>query len=405
MRFLHTSDWHLGRKLYDRPRISEQKQFLDWLLQTIIEQRIDVLLCAGDVFDSSIPPAQVMDLYYHFLFRLYQETSTTAVIIAGNHDSAVRLAAPREFLKLARMHVIGNIAEDKKQVVVPVKKNGTEVNIIALPYVPEGEILSHVSFESQVDSAKRYREAIKILYREAINDLPHEIPIIIMGHYFLSGSQTSESEQIIQVGGSNPLTLDDLPAEAGYVALGHLHRPQQFAREGTPIIYSGSPIPMTFKEARHEKNIFLFDLVADNSFEVHPITVPVFRALVQVTGTFDQIMHEAESGDWEGKLIEVIIDLDIPRIGISDQIRKAFSEKGGEVATVQTQLLHQQDESRLSAEEVTARSPEEIFRQFYIEQYGDPDDDATRAALSAIEKTFSELMDLRHKNKIIEAGE
>ncbi|MCD4810422.1 MAG: exonuclease subunit SbcD, partial [Methanosarcinales archaeon] len=107
MRILHTSDWHIGKKIYGEDRLDEYARFLDWLLETIIDRNVDVLLVSGDVFDSSMPPARATDLYYRFLFNLYGQTRTHAIIIAGNHDSAVRLAAPGQFLKMARMHVVG----------------------------------------------------------------------------------------------------------------------------------------------------------------------------------------------------------------------------------------------------------------------------------------------------------
>ena len=107
MRILHTSDWHIGHRLYERSRVDEHRKFLEWLLEIIEEREIDALLIAGDIFDTALPSAESTDLYYQFLFRLYEETSASAVIIAGNHDSAIRLAAPREFLKMGRIHVVG----------------------------------------------------------------------------------------------------------------------------------------------------------------------------------------------------------------------------------------------------------------------------------------------------------
>lgn len=405
MRLLHTSDWHLGRKLYDRPRIEEHQQFLDWLLQLIEAKQIDVLLLAGDVFDSSIPPARVVDMFYHFLFRLYKETTATAVIIAGNHDSAMRLAAAREFLKIARIHLIGSMPSEAAQYVIPITKNGEEIAVVALPYLPEGEILSHVSFEKQIDSTRRYREAIKMLYQKSLQAIPQEIPKIIMGHFFLAGGQMSDSERTIQVGGSLPLTSEDLPSEVNYIALGHLHRPQRFQQNGCPIIYSGSPIPLTFKEAEHAKKLYMIDVKSNKQIEIDEIVVPIFRPLVRVTGTFSQIIAMAETEQWEGKLIEVIIDIDMPQIGLSDQIREAFSKQGGEVASVKTELIHPQDELELSAEEVTSQSPVDIFKRFYIERYGQPENEESEKIFVSYQKTFNELMAHWHKKQAREEVE
>lgn len=401
MRLLHTSDWHLGRKLYDRPRLEEQKLFLDWLLKVIQEQAVEVLLLAGDVFDTSVPSAKAMDLFYDFLFQFYEKTSATAVIISGNHDSATRLAAPREFLKIARIHLIGampNSNDDHpvagQQYVIPIQKNNEEIAVVALPYLPEGEILSHVSFEEEIDSARRYREAIRCLYARAVKDLAPEIPQILMGHFFMGGGKITDSERTIQVGGSLPVTPADLPATASYAALGHLHRPQQFKKHHFPVVYSGSPIPLTFQEAEYDKKVFLVDTEPGNPVKVSEIVVPVFRPLVRVSGTFEEIMNTALSGDWAGKLIEVTIELSTPQVGLSDQIRQAFAEQAGEVASVQALEKVVESENELSAEEVTSQSTEEIFRRFYFERQGEPADPEAETVFADFQTTFHELMAL-----------
>ena len=242
MRIVHTSDWHIGHKLYEQSRTEEHQQFLEWLLKLIKDENINLLLVSGDIFDSALPSAESIELYYKFLFRLYEETSASAVIIAGNHDSAVRLSAPRQFLEMARINVIGKLPNQISGCVI--NKNG--VYIIALPYIPEGEILSHVSFENQIDVALRYREAIKKIYYQCITQIPPGYPTILMGHFFVAGGEESGSERTIQIGGTQSIRTVDLPKDICYAALGHIHRPQQLKNTEFPIIYSGSPLPMTF---------------------------------------------------------------------------------------------------------------------------------------------------------------
>ena len=123
MRILHTADWHIGKRLYQHHRTEEHQQFLDWLLNTIIDQHIDVLLISGDVFDTALPSSESMQLYYYFLHRLYTQTDTTAVITAGNHDAAVRLEADRDFLKMGRIHVFGTLRSDLSQQIVYLPKD------------------------------------------------------------------------------------------------------------------------------------------------------------------------------------------------------------------------------------------------------------------------------------------
>lgn len=405
MRLLHTSDWHLGRRLYDRPRQDEHRQFLAWLLEIIKKEKIDVLLLAGDVFDSTVPAASVVDMYYQFLFQFYQQTGAHAVIISGNHDSALRLAAPRDFLKIARIHLVGHMPDEGNRendggnpFLISIRKESEKIAVVALPYIPEGEILSHVSFEDEIESSRRYCQAIKKLYEEAVSQIPAGVPAVLMGHFFLAGGQVGESERPIQVGGSQPVGLQDLPESIHYAALGHIHRPQRFQHGNALVTYSGSPIPMTFKEAEYDKKLFILDIKSGKPVALQEIVIPVFRPLVRVKGDFQQILQAAEDGEWEGKFVEVQLELDTPEVGLSDQIRAAFAQRGGEVASVQATLVNQAEENILTQEELESHSPDAIFERFYVDQFGEPEDDETKNRLEHYLSTFKDLLKL-HEQK------
>jgi len=415
MRILHTSDWHIGHRLYERSRIDEHRQFLDWLLDIIKEERIDVLLVSGDIFDSALPSAESVDLYYRFLFRLYSETDSSAVIISGNHDSAIRLSAPKKFLEMARIRVVGAISENLEECIITLEKQNSLVAIVAVPYLSEGEILSHISFESQIDRTTRYREALKALYMQCASPLPKgvggckmskDIPKILMGHFFLQGGEASDSERAVQIGGSMPVLASDLPENIDYVALGHLHRPQQIKGREYPIVYSGSPLPMTFKEATYDKKLYILDLnTLENLYNQQStiinhqsITIPVFKELCRVSGNFNEVIAEARSDnrDWKDKYIEVQLIVDTPLTGASDAIRNAFAQRGGEVLVVEAQSPKQISDSEMSAEEITTKSPEDIFEAFYKSKYGD---DEQRQELEELTVTFKELLDLASEDK------
>lgn len=385
MRILHTSDWHIGHKLYEHSRSDEHQQFLDWLLNLIKEEKIELLLISGDIFDSALPAAESVDLYYRFLFHLYEETDAEAIIIAGNHDSAVRLSAPRQFLEMARIHVIGQLPNQVSDCVV--RKNG--LCVVALPYIPEGEILSHVSFESKVDIAIRYRSAIKKLYQECLSGIPSDLPVILMGHFFVDGSKKSQSERTIQIGGTQSIKSVDLPEDVCYMALGHLHRPQRLPNAEYPIVYSGSPLPMSFKEATYRKKLYMLEL-EDCAVEITEIDVPVFRQLERVCGTLENIRLKANFKDWTGKYIEVKLKLDSPKIGVSDLIREAFAVQGGKVLVVESQLTKQKTDRSITAKDFKTKSPEEIFVEFYKSEHSEEND----GELDKLMETFKELVEI-----------
>ena len=283
MRILHTSDWHIGHRLYERSRIEEHRQFLDWLLMTLQENAVDVLLVAGDIFDTALPSSEATDLYYQFLFRLYRETHTHAIITAGNHDSPMRLAAPREFLRMGRIHVVGP-ASKPAACVFTLPPEDPSVAIAAVPYLSENE-LSHISFETEPERVERYRERLKAFYRQCVDCMPPGLPKILMGHLFVHGGQVGDSERNIQIGGATAMRISDFPDDVTYVALGHLHRPHAISGADYPIQYAGSPLPLRFNEASYCKKVYLLDVSAiGGNVQVKEIEVPVFKELRTVIG-------------------------------------------------------------------------------------------------------------------------
>ncbi len=313
MRILHTSDWHLGRKLYDYSLLHEQEQFLAWLLELIKSENIDLLIVAGDVFDSALPSGDATQAYYKFLYDLHKQSNIPAIIIAGNHDSSARLMAPRNFLAVAGIHIFGYSSHDPLDYLIPVDNGKDAVYVTAIPYISEGDILSHVSFEDTVQRSQRYRIAVSDYYSNCYQQITDDIPCIGVGHFFLQGGTISQSERVINIGGTQPLCKEDLPCGIQYFALGHLHRPQEISNGNmASIIYSGSPLPMTFKEAKHDKYVYIHDTNKPSNNQAIP--VPVFRELQTVNGTLNQILRVLADNDWHGKLIEanLIIDEPIP---------------------------------------------------------------------------------------------
>ena len=383
MRILHTSDWHIGHRLYERPRIKEHCQFLDWLLAKIKEQEVDVLLVSGDIFDTALPSSEATDLYYQFLFQLYDETHAHAVITAGNHDSPRHLAAPREFLRMGRIHVIG-LASEPAECVLSLPSENPSVAIAAVPYLSENE-LSHISFETEPERAERYRERLKAFYRQCVECMPPGLPKILMGHLFVHGGEESGSERNIQIGGATAMQISDFPDDVAYVALGHLHRPHAISGASYPVQYAGSPLPLRFNEASYSKKLYLLDVPTSGDAWVEEIEIPVFKELRTVAGNLDEVGLMAMSPEWDGKYIQVQLTLDRPQVGISDEIREIFHQHGGEVLSVEVELPMQTERQEIPIEDM--QQPTEIFEQFYKEKFSDSPDEL-------MTETFNELLQL-----------
>lgn len=383
MRILHTSDWHIGHRLYEQPRIEEHRQFLNWLLAIIKEKEVDVLLVSGDIFDTALPSSEATDLYYQFLFRLYRETPAHAVITAGNHDSAMHLAAPQKFLRMGRIYVVG-LASEPAECVITLPAEHPSVAIAAVPYVPESE-LSHIPFETEPERSERYRERLKEFYRQCVEYMPPGLPKILMGHLFVQGGKVGDSERNIQIGGATAMQISDFPDDVTYVALGHLHRPHAISGASYLVQYAGSPLPLRFNEASYRKKVYLLDIATSGDVQVEEIEIPIFKKLCTVSGNLDQVGQMAMAPEWDGKYIQVQLKLDRPEVGISDKIREMFHQRGGEVLSVEVELPAQTERQEIPIEDM--QQPTEIFEQFYKERFNESPDEL-------IMKTFDELLQL-----------
>ena len=385
MKILHTADWHIGQRLHERSRLDEHEKFLDWLLNTIQEHQVELLLVSGDIFDTALPSSDSTNLYYRFLYRLFDETDTYTVITAGNHDSPRHLEAPREFLEMGRIYVVGT-AEEPTKCVVRIPRENPQVAVAAVPFLSESD-LRHLSYETEVDRNERYRERFKTFYADCVAAMPAELPKILMGHLFVQGGKIGDSERNVQIGGATATHASDFPKSVNYVALGHLHRPQTIKGTDYPIRYSGSPIPLRFNEANYRKAVYLLELSEDGVLtRDEKIDIPIFKELCTIEGDEASVTSDAMTGDWNGKYIQVKLKLNVPEVGIGDKIRQAFSDRGGEVLSVEVELPEIKQVPPISVEEM--ERPEKIFEQFHKANFdGEPPDET-------LTLTFSELVQL-----------
>ncbi len=384
MHILHTADWHIGQKLHERPRLDEHEKFLEWLLGKIKEENVELLLVSGDIFDTSLPSADATNLYYRFLHQLYTETATHTIIIAGNHDSPRHLEAPREFLRMGRIHVVG-LAKEPAECVINIPSDNPQVSVAAVPYLSENE-LPHVSYESEIEKSERYRERLKSFYTECVSHMEKSLPKILMGHLFVHGGKETKSERNIQIGGATAIRVSDFPDDVDYVALGHLHRPQTLNKENYPIRYSGSPIPMRFNEANYRKKVYLLEISDEGALTLaEEIDIPVFKDLCIVEGDENEVKMQALSENWEGKYIQVKLTLDAVAIGINDEIRGIFEERGGDVLSVEIDLPQATEIQKIQIEDM--KQPTDVFKQYYQEEFGKEPDES-------MVQTFKDLVQL-----------
>jgi len=303
MKILHTSDWHLGRSLYGRKRYNEFTEFLDWLSDTIEQKNIDVLLVAGDIFDSNTPGNRAQELYYRFLCKVANSCCRHIVVIAGNHDSPSFLNAPKQLLRALNVYVVGSIMASAEDEVIILHNNNNEPEAIicAVPYLRDKDIRTAQAGESITDKNTQLLQGLKKHYADVCAiaqqkqqefELEHNlsaIPVIAMGHLFTAGGKTVDGDGVreLYVGSLAHVGSDVFPESVAYAALGHLHVAQTVG-DCEHIRYSGSPIPMGYGEAKQQKKVMLVEF-HHKTAHIEEYPVPCFQLLERIEGSLETI--------------------------------------------------------------------------------------------------------------------
>ena len=302
MRILHTSDWHLGARLYEQSREEEHENFLRWLTRTIATERIDALLVAGDIFDNGTPANSVTRLYYNFLKSLLGTCCRHIIITGGNHDSPSFLNAPAEALTVLNTRVVGCVnGRLEDEVIVLDNADGTpECVVCAVPYLRDGDVRTATFGEDPRDRDQKLREGVRRHYEGVIDiarrraealagDGRGSLPVIAMGHLFAHDSRKNDGERDIIVGTLGEIDISSFVEGIDYLALGHLHNPQMVGGNDRAR-YCGSALRMTFGPRDSEaKKVFIVSCEAGApgekpSCSIESRDIPVFRELLALEG-------------------------------------------------------------------------------------------------------------------------
>lgn len=313
MKILHTADWHLGKRLYRYDLMDDHLRFLDWLSDTIEERQIDVLVIAGDVFDTTNPNDGSMQLYYQFLTRMLP-LQRKIIITGGNHDSASKLNAPRDLLHHLNIHVVGCTSGNCIEEILQVANRSTDLIVAAVPYLRDGDLRQSISGQTYEDRVEAVRMGIRNHYQRIADHCRAEyadVPVLAMGHLYVNGATVSESEREIHtVGGQAAFAGEHFPDGFDYVALGHIHVPQRVG-SGETVRYSGSPIPLSFGERDNLHQVLELTFDSGKLQTVEPLAVPRFRSLRQVTGSLDEVRERLEAFEQTHALptlVEVLVE-------------------------------------------------------------------------------------------------
>ncbi|MCK4442770.1 MAG: exonuclease SbcCD subunit D C-terminal domain-containing protein [Sulfurovaceae bacterium] len=314
MKILHTSDWHLGQNFMGKSREYEHRVFLKWLIDLIDIEKIDILIIAGDIFDTGTPPNYALELYFNFLKDLKRSYCENIIIIGGNHDSIATIKASQQLLKILNINVIASGEEDEENIIKIYKDKALKAIVCAIPFLRDSIIRKSIGGLTSKEKEKALNNTIKDyyinIYKKALEiiDNQKDIPIIATGHLTTVGSKSSKSERDIYIGNVLNISSDFLSI-FDYVALGHLHLNQKIG--DNRVYYSGSPIPLSFSEANSKKmvNIITFD---KKKPIVDRVEIPCFRKLIVLKGNRESLKKDLEQIDDKGTWIEIYLKDDNP---------------------------------------------------------------------------------------------
>lgn len=295
LRVLHSSDWHLGQHFMGKTRQAEHQAFCAWLLEQVRAHAVDVLLIAGDVFDTGAPPSYAREQYYRLVVEL-RDAGCALVVLGGNHDSPAMLGESRSLLAQLGTQVVPAVGLDlAEQVLVLNDRSGQPGAILcAIPFIRPRDVLASQAGQSAQDKQQSLQQAIAAHYRalhalalERRNEIGQPLPIIATGHLTTVGASASESVREIYVGSLEAFPTSAFPP-ADYIALGHIHRPQKVGGL-EHVRYSGSPIALSFDETRQQKEVLLLEFGGASLQSITPLAVPVFQPMASLRGSLKEL--------------------------------------------------------------------------------------------------------------------
>ncbi|MEX2235943.1 MAG: exonuclease SbcCD subunit D [Dehalococcoidia bacterium] len=369
MRFLHTGDWHLGRTIHGLSRQPEFEKVLRQVVDVAKSEKVDVLLIAGDTFETFSPPPDAEKLLYETLAQLIAE-GVQIVMIAGNHDHARRMDALTGVLRLAGIHTVGSPPQTKEETVITVpSRDGKEsATIVALPWVPERQAVEFEKlFEASEEPLKRYADnlgrTIERICR--VFDSTQGTVNVFMAHLLIDGVEIGgdSGERKLHIGQSFAIKPQSLPSNAQYVALGHVHRPQRM-KAGAPSFYAGSLLQLDFGEAGQEKTLRVVDAHPKQPAQAEAIAVEGGRKLRNVTTTLAGLDSLADScGD---DYLRVTVELDAPVPSLYDRVREVLPN----ALDVTRRLPEEPAGETTSGVQRRGAAPDELFAAYYRTKMG-----------------------------------
>jgi exonuclease SbcD len=403
LRILHTGDWHLGKNLEGISRMDEQEEFLNDFIEIVEENNIDLIMIAGDVYDSSNPPARAEKMFYDTLKRLSKNGERLTLVIAGNHDNPDRLVAAGP---LAREHGIIMVGTPKTVVpcgdygkhkildsgegFIEIEINNEKTVILTVPY-PSEKRLNEVIYnymEDEEEKAQSYSEKIFSLFDSLKSHYREDTINLVISHLFAMGSEESGSERSIQLGGTYIVDGNCFPKEAQYIALGHVHKPQVVPGTNKRARYCGSPIHYNKKEINFEKKCYIIEVKAKEECKIEELNLKVYKPIeIWKCADIEDAIAKCEKN--KARKCFVYLEIETDRYIREDEI-KQMKELKKDILEIMPKIKGTTEEE--VDFNLNEKSFEEIFIDFYTKERGTaPEEDVVGLLLSIINEEEGEI--------------
>ncbi|WP_313803667.1 exonuclease SbcCD subunit D [Cytobacillus sp.] len=377
MKFIHTADWHLGKLVHGLYMTEDQRYFLNKFVEVVEEEKPDAVVIAGDLYDRSVPPTDAVELLNEILFKINVELKTPIVAIGGNHDSAERLSFGSSWYKKSHFYLTGKLESD----IHPIHIKG--VNFYLVPYAEPG-VVRHLLNDESIHS---HQDAMKAVIGKIEQSLNPNEPNVFVGHAFVLGGKTSDSERTLSVGGSGCVSAE-LFDPFSYTALGHLHSPD--AIKHPKVRYSGSLLKYSFSEAKQEKSISIIEMKDNGQFDLRVRSIIPKNDLRELEGYLDELMdpsfYEKQNVN---DYLKIILHDEGALIDPINKLRQIYPNVLHlERKIARTDMKKKQS---LSLVKENKKSELELFKQFYEEMTTSEFTDEKNAVIAeVIERTLKE---------------
>ena len=368
-RFLHSADWHLGRILHGVHLTEDQAWVLERFVELARDTKPDAILLAGDLYDRSQPPADAIRLFSEVLAEIVLDLGIPVIGIAGNHDSADRVASFAPLLARAGLHLFGGVGREHASVVIEDAHGPVEICPIA--YAEPAEVRAVLGVEESGHEA-----AMAALTARALEQASSTRKVAL-AHAFIAGGMESESERTLSSVGGSGMVSPGVFEGFSYTALGHLHRPQRAGSDR--VQYSGSLLKYSFSEADQPKGVHLVELDAAGEVQVESIPLGARRDLRCLEGTLEELLAAPE-GDGEDDYLSICLTDEGQVFDAMGKLRKRYPN----VLHLERKKLALGERAVLSGQELAKSSVEHLFGGFYGEVVG--------RSLNASEQAFVQKM-------------